>query len=1128
MSNTFNKIAAVGLSLATATWLSGGVMIASAQTVSIQDLLNQIAALQAQILSLQGSQTSSSAYSFTRDLTVGSKGDDVKALQQTLINSGDLAISTPTSFFGSMTQAALVKYQSRAGISPAAGYFGPKTRAYVNSLGVGTGTGTGTGTVVPSGPFSLVLASDNPASAALPKGATGVAVLKFNVVGTGTLNSIVFKRQGLGATADFGSSGFYLFDGSTRLTTGKSLNSTTHEVSFINLNLAVSGTKTVTLAADISATATPGDISQFVLVSAAGNPTPAGTLVGNSMSIASATVGTITATSGAAPSNPAVGQKAAKIAEFILTAGAAEDINIGRIALTEGGSIANANLTNLVLKQAGNTIATASGIGEKDLVTFQLTSPFVLEKGQVRTFEVYSDIAGTTRSSDQIVLYFDSAADVYAVGKLYNYPVTPTISALDATSDGDTLTVQGGQLTITLNGPVTGDIALRGQDVEVFNFTIAAQNNVEIRNLRLGASTTLLDVAGEGFNDFKVWDTALNAVVTSATDVSTSTNVTFTDVININAGQSRTFKVTVDVDPDSDSLDTLRVDLLAFQSNDVRNLDNNTYVATTSIVPSTNISGNAQTVKVQTLDVQLPGTPASQTIVKGTQNVSLVGFSFRAIAGDIRIASVRVTATASSGTLTSGEITSLGLYDGTTLVSDSLKSLDATALNATFNLSNYIITQGATKVLTVKGNVDSSNTNNDVIYVKLATVTADDITAYDKDGNVATLTGTAANSGGTVAVSITGVGDVTVAVASDDTESEAGIITAGQELVLAKFRVTSANEEMRVNKMQLLVVPTGVATATSSASADEVSVVKLYDGSTLIGSSAGYSVTGSGDNSGTVYIEGLNWSVGKDVSKTLTVKGVVNTIANGADSGASVYASVMAAGFEAQGATAKDTTITAATGNQKVVYKTKPTFATPTIGSDGKLATGSKSIMKFKIKADGPEQVAWKQIQLQVSMTGATMSAVNAVPGTTGNVILSTSGSNLNLASAFSSLSTTTGEQVAITGGNTGYVSLLLSSEQTITAGTEKEYELSLTFADVSGTVGAASAQVKLWRTETVLVNASTVTGVRSSLGTATDAAPSFVWSDYSATNHSESTADWANSFLVKVLPSTSITISNN
>lgn len=1144
------KITAISISLATVVSLSGMFMaLPVAQAVTTEELQAQITALLAQITLLQqqlaaaqGTTTTTTSFSFTKDLTLGSKGDEVKALQELLIsaNKGSaaaaLAAVGATSYFGSLTKAALAEYQAAAGVTPSVGYFGPKTRAYVASLGtivttsgtvIGTTTGTTTGTVTTSG-LSLALASDNPASATLPKGAAGSVFLKFNVNGKGTLNSLVFKRMGIGATTDFESSGFYLYEGASRLTSGRSINSTTHEISFLNLALAVDGTKTLSVLADVATSSTAGDVSYLQLMSVTGDPTPTGALAGNPMTIGGATVGTITATSGAAPSNPKVGQTGALLAEFKLTASATEDMEVSRIALTEGGSIANANVVNLVLKQGGNTLATAASIGAKDLATFELTSAFLLEKGQERTFQIYGDVAGATRTSDQIVFYFDSKSDIVAKGKTYLYPAFVDISGMDTTSEADTLTVAGGDVTITHNGPVTGDVAIRAQDAVLFDFTIASKNNVEIRNLRLNASTT---GATATYTDFKVWDKASNSVITSASNLTAgSTNITFTDVINISAGESKSFKVTADVSSSNTANGTITVKLLAFESNDIKNLDNNTYVSTSSIVPSSTITGNAQTVKAPTIDIQLATTPTSQTYVQGLPNVALTGFSFRAISGDIKISSIKITGSSTSDSasaLTTGDVQSLALYDGETKISD-VKSLDSD-LTATFDNLNYTLAKGTTKVFTLKGSISSNATDSDDYYFYIAGANSTYVTVYDMDGNTAAYSGTAANSGASVVHTITTTGTVSVAKASDDTESEVGIVLANSENVLAKFRFTATNEEMTINKMQLLVVPTESRTATSSAASDEVPTVKLYEGSTQIGATAGYTVTGSGDNSGTVFIENLGWKVTKNGSKTLTVKGVLNSISGGADTGASVYASVMDGGFEAQGATAKTTSLTGTTGNRKVVYKTKPTIAKPTAGST-KLVVGQIPVMKFKIKADGPEQVAFKQIQFKVSMTGATMTAVTAVPGTTGNVKLRdvNSATDLDLASAFShNTSTTTGSQVAIMGGETGYVSLLLTSEQTISAGNEKEYELQLTFSDVSGTVGAASVIANLYRSETTLVNATTVANVRTSLGTATDAAPSFVWSDYSNVSHTESTTDWANGVYVKILPSDSVTISN-
>lgn len=85
--------------------------------------------------------TSAAPYSLsslTRDLTLGSTGQDVKILQQFLNTHGAVIATTgagspgnETSYFGQATRAALAKYQTMKNISPAVGYFGPLTRTIV-------------------------------------------------------------------------------------------------------------------------------------------------------------------------------------------------------------------------------------------------------------------------------------------------------------------------------------------------------------------------------------------------------------------------------------------------------------------------------------------------------------------------------------------------------------------------------------------------------------------------------------------------------------------------------------------------------------------------------------------------------------------------------------------------------------------------------------------------------------------------------------------------------------------------------------------------------------------------------------------------------------------------------------
>ncbi len=77
---------------------------------------------------------------FTRNLTVGSTGTDVRILQRflnangfTIASSGNGSPGNESTYFGPATAAALARYQSSVGISPASGYFGPATRSRISS-----------------------------------------------------------------------------------------------------------------------------------------------------------------------------------------------------------------------------------------------------------------------------------------------------------------------------------------------------------------------------------------------------------------------------------------------------------------------------------------------------------------------------------------------------------------------------------------------------------------------------------------------------------------------------------------------------------------------------------------------------------------------------------------------------------------------------------------------------------------------------------------------------------------------------------------------------------------------------------------------------------------------------------
>ncbi|MFZ2484932.1 MAG: peptidoglycan-binding protein [Minisyncoccia bacterium] len=134
---TKTRIARIAGIAASAT-LVFGAFVPMAGAVTIAELQAQINALMAQLASLQGGSVSTGTV-FTMNLTIGSTGAEVTALQQWLIKEGYQIPAGATGYFGTQTRAAVAAYQTNKSISPTAGYFGPITRAAVNAQVASTG-----------------------------------------------------------------------------------------------------------------------------------------------------------------------------------------------------------------------------------------------------------------------------------------------------------------------------------------------------------------------------------------------------------------------------------------------------------------------------------------------------------------------------------------------------------------------------------------------------------------------------------------------------------------------------------------------------------------------------------------------------------------------------------------------------------------------------------------------------------------------------------------------------------------------------------------------------------------------------------------------------------------------------
>ncbi len=102
-------------------------------------LLSQLQALLGGTATTGGTSSAGSlaaVQALTKDLTIGSKGADVTALQTWLVEEGYMVmpVGVPMGYFGTLTQKALAQWQAENAVTPAAGYFGPKTRGVIATL----------------------------------------------------------------------------------------------------------------------------------------------------------------------------------------------------------------------------------------------------------------------------------------------------------------------------------------------------------------------------------------------------------------------------------------------------------------------------------------------------------------------------------------------------------------------------------------------------------------------------------------------------------------------------------------------------------------------------------------------------------------------------------------------------------------------------------------------------------------------------------------------------------------------------------------------------------------------------------------------------------------------------------
>ena len=1019
------------------------------------------------------------------------------------------------------------------------------------------------GSVVASGSVTVALASDTPAGATVPNNAMSVPMVKVALTAGAsgaTVEGLHFHRVGVGSASDFAN--VYLYDQEgNRLTTGRSVNSSSNMVEFnsLNISLGANETKFFYVYGDFSSPSSTGGNHAFELADKAsvvlsGDATVEGSFPvrGNVFVVGTASAGTVTVTKGTDPANPVIGTTNVDIASFKLNA-ATNDLYIHRVTLYMGGTINNDDLTNLELYQGSDKVASVASVNSKGQIVFNFDAPYLLPNGVTRVFTVKGDVAG--RSGRTIKLYVEYATDIYAVDSVYNSGASVNIDSYDGgTNEYSEVTTQGGNLTVAFNGPTTSNVAKGKLGVVFYKFALtSADNDLEIRHLRMQFAGDGAGKLYEGttpyFRNLKLVNLDTGVTVAGPKELATSGGETatqdldFSDVFNVKAGETLNLALEADIanSSDSDLIDHAYHGILkAFQDGDIKIVSTGENLALTKVVPNTDTTGNDLTVKESSLTVDLASNPTSGKTVKRVTNKPVLGISLAAGAqSKVRVSNMNITCQAKlhgDANYTVGQahnrITSVSLWDGDTQVGTA-EAPDSSTGVANITNMNLDVDAGTTKVLTAKVNLASTADSHNDDKISCAVASAGDITAEDEDSNTVTPSVTSAMSttqaGNTPTVYYTILDKGTLTVAENASPSTA-IVVAGQDtwVPMAKYKATATDEQINLDRVR-------VVSAHDTANFSEVAIAK--DGSVLgsatlpAGTSnvavdvdlSAHQIEVPKDGSAEFEI----WAKLSNIQSSSSVNGATSNVTRSGDDAQlgiaghynndewtdADYATSL--NVRATGAESGDRiyfTSAKIDGNTQYLRKSKPVVTAQDLSSNT-LANGTRDLYKVQIGADSAGSIAVKQITFNITPSaGLTVNNLKFYRGSTDITsdvdILNAAGADLTGSTAAS-----------------GKVYVVFTNEDVI-SGSGNIYRLE---GQVAGSTSGESLTVSLVHsadhvTGYLLKNASNYfdidTGDAAGRPDATkDEDGDFVWSDMSEVPHSsadQTSMDWTAGNLVE------------
>ncbi|MCX6717888.1 MAG: peptidoglycan-binding protein [Candidatus Taylorbacteria bacterium] len=582
--------------------------------------------------------------SFTKDLTVGSKGAEVTALQNLL------GISPATGYFGSLTKAAVIKYQLEKGISPAAGYVGAKTRASLNG-----GVVVIPGGVVPTGTdLSVSLAASSPAASAVVAGQAAANLVEYTFTNKSATPAVVTNvtlARG-GVSADTTLSNVYLYNGAVRLTDAATVS--TGKITFNASNglftVAPGASYTVAVKADLLA----GTSGQLVVISLTGVTanipvsavypiSGAAQNVFSSTDIAAAT-STLSAGTLAGGTVQSGSFNQSVWSSTLAISGRA--VYLKSLALKVIGSIPADALQNVKLFVSGVQVASSLGQDANGMITFDLSgAPYKIDSS--RTIEVRADVV--KGSSRTFTVSLQNASDLQVIDSNYNVGLAVALSGSQTSGTWTVNSTTGGSVTVTLDNTLSsGDVITGASNVPLARYTMKAYGeDMKISYLQ-ASSTDQLDNVALYANGIQIGSTQTIATAGTAKLYNIGSSLV------IPAGQTVTVEIRGDIKYNGTNATTTSNTIVVALAGYTGNAQGKESSQLSTVPSTAGILGPTMTVKAATVSLSTNAAySAAQTVVPNTSGVKLGSYTVQTGSAEpVRVTSLTVTLGGLAGAIT--------------------------------------------------------------------------------------------------------------------------------------------------------------------------------------------------------------------------------------------------------------------------------------------------------------------------------------------------------------------------------------------------------------------------------------------------------------------------------------------